>query len=228
MKRPLPKANPPPGLRWNSWDIPSPAPFDTAQIGLLNSIGRDTLTVLNRMSSSPEAWDTGMRKRSLSCFTEPLGRGSRRSDDRPSEGTREGAGVLRLDGTPGRVDCPGLSPRRRLHAGAVDEVSGLPHREGAPCRPCPDRAGRGRRGEPVRHHRPRPRVPDPRARLLPGARCPEGRRRGRPETRAAISRSSCWSRWKPSAPCSSTSISATRPPRRSAPGEMCLTASGRR
>ena len=69
LERPLPKADPPLGLRWTPWDIPPQAPFDTARIGLLNSIGRYTLTVLNRMSSSPEAWDTGMRKRSLSCFT---------------------------------------------------------------------------------------------------------------------------------------------------------------
>ena len=83
--------------------------------------------------------------------------------------------------------------------------------------PCPRRAWRGRRRESAGHHPHRLWVPYPRARVLPGARCPEGRLRGQPETRAAIARSSCRSRWKPSAPGSSASIRATRPPRCSAP-----------
>ena len=73
------------------------------------------------------------------------------------------------------MDRPGLPPQWRLHPCAVDEVPGLPHREGAARRPCPDRTGRGHRRERERHHRHRPRVSDLRARHLPGAR-----RRGHP------------------------------------------------
>ena len=67
------------------------------------------------------------------------------------------------DGTPGQMDRPGLSPQRRLHPGAVDAVSGLPHRKGAPRRPCTHRTGCGRRRERARYHRHQPRVPDLRA-----------------------------------------------------------------
>ncbi len=40
------------------------------------------------------------------------------------KGREKGAGGLRLDGTPRRMDRPGLSTRRCLHPGAVDEVLG--------------------------------------------------------------------------------------------------------
>ena len=63
---------------------------------------------LNRLSGSPPmSWPRGRRSK----------------DDRPPEGTREGAGGLRLGGTAGRMDRPGLSPRRRLHPGAEDDSS---------------------------------------------------------------------------------------------------------
>ena len=65
----------------------------------------------------------------------------------------------------------GLPPRRCLHPGAVDGLSGLPSREGTPRRPSPRRTWRGRRGEPARRHRRhRPHLPDPRASDLPSAR----------------------------------------------------------
>ncbi len=62
-------------------------------------------------------------------------------------------------------------------------------------RPCPRRAWRGRRRESAGHRRYRPAGAGSTGAgsVLPGARYPKGRRRGRPETRAAISRSSCWS-----------------------------------
>ena len=80
-----------------------------------------------------------------------------------------------LDGLQGRMDRAGLSPRRRLHPRAVDELPGVPHREGAPRRPRPRRAGPGHRGAPGRHLRHRAGGPGPRTPGLPGAR-----RRGLP------------------------------------------------
>ena len=57
--------------------------------------------------------------------------------------------------------------------------------------------------------------------------CPRGSTGEPPGTRGAISRSSCRSRSKPSAPCSSTSIPDTIPRRRSAPGPWHIAASGK-
>ena len=81
----------------------------------------------------------------------------------------KGTGAIRLDRPPRRVDRSRLFPRWCLHPAAVDGVSGLPPREGAPRRPSPRRARRGGRGEPARRHRwHQPHLPGPRAPDLPG------------------------------------------------------------
>ena len=60
------------------------------------------------------------------------------------------------------------------------------------------------------------------------ASCPRGSTAEPPGTRGLTSRSSCRSRSKPSAPCSSTSIPDTIPRRRYAPGPWHIAASGKR
>ena len=153
--RALAEPSPPLVRRGISWNISSLSIVDTAGSGLLNIWYGDP--------NGPEA--AAHSHAPVKPFSE-LGLvgdclGWRRSrDDRSSPGTRTGARALRLDGTPGQMDRPGLSPQRRLHPGAVDAVSGLPHRKGAPRRPCTHRTGCGRRRERARYHRHQPRVPD--------------------------------------------------------------------
>ncbi len=125
------------------------------------------LTRSGARSRFPPEGTHGSRE-GATCTTSPSTTGD--YADRPSQGTREGSGGLRLDRTPGRVDRPGLPARRRLHPAAVDEFPALSPGEGATRRPRPRRAGLGRRGGPGRHPRDRPRVPDPGPQGLPGAR----------------------------------------------------------
>ena len=158
LELPLVELGPALALGGTSWDNFSFSIVDTAGSGLLNIWYGDP--------NGPEA--AAHSHAPVKPFSElglvGDGHGWRRSrDDRSSPGTRTGARALRLDGTPGQMDRPGLSPQRRLHPGAVDAVSGLPHRKDAPRRPCTHRTACGRRRERARYHRHQPRVPDLRA-----------------------------------------------------------------
>ena len=105
------------------------------------------------------------------------------------------------------MDRPGLSPRRCLHPGAVDGVSGLP----------------------LEHpHLPWRRWLPWRCSGSTAGSCPGGSTGERPGTSAATFRVVCRSRWTPSAPSLCTSIPVTRPRRHSAPGARHTANSGTR
>ena len=155
---PLVELGPALALGGTSWDNFSFSIVDTAGSGLLNIWYGDP----NGPKAAAHSHAPVKPFSELGLVGDCLG-WRRSRDDRSSPGTRTGARALRLDGTPGQMDRPGLSPQRRLHPGAVDAVSGLPHRKGAPRCPCTHRTGCGRRRERARYHRHQPRVPDLRA-----------------------------------------------------------------